>query len=216
MLPAFKQSACRPSCASIEMPVVMGPWALCAIAPGRDDERVCFGCRRSPLIVRSRKSIATIVLAGAGKMGGAMLSGWLAQGLDAKRVVVVEPHPSQEISALAARGVRLNPSPKDIGAVATLVVALKPQMFREAGADAEIFCRLNHAGGVDHGRNHHRGPRGGLRRQRRPRHAEHAGGDRPRHHGGGGGEQRQPLRSVRSPTRCCAPPDRWNGSMTRT
>ena len=42
----------------------------------------------------------TIVLAGAGKMGGAMLSGWLAQGLDAKRVAVIEPHPSAEISAL--------------------------------------------------------------------------------------------------------------------
>jgi pyrroline-5-carboxylate reductase len=75
----------------------------------------------------------TIVLAGAGKMGGAMLSGWLAQGLDAKQVAVIEPHPSAEISAQVAKGVRLNPTPKEIGAVATLVVALKPQMFREAG-----------------------------------------------------------------------------------
>src|SRR6267378_147348 len=75
----------------------------------------------------------TIVLAGAGKMGGAMLSGWLARGLDPKRVAVIEPHPSPEISALAAKGIRLNPSPKEVGAVATLVVALKPQMFREAG-----------------------------------------------------------------------------------
>ena len=38
----------------------------------------------------------TIALAGAGKMGGAMLTGWLAQGLDAKRVVVIEPTPSGE------------------------------------------------------------------------------------------------------------------------
>ena len=75
----------------------------------------------------------TIVLAGAGKMGGAMLSGWLAHGLDAKQVAVIEPHPSAEISAQVAKGVRLNPTPKEIGAVATLVVALKPQMFREAG-----------------------------------------------------------------------------------
>jgi pyrroline-5-carboxylate reductase len=81
----------------------------------------------------------TIVLAGAGKMGGAMLSGWLAQGLDAKRVVVIEPHPSDEISALTAKGIRLNASAKDIGAVATLVVALKPQMFREAGAMLNSF-----------------------------------------------------------------------------
>jgi pyrroline-5-carboxylate reductase len=77
----------------------------------------------------------TIVLAGAGKMGGAMLAGWLAQGLDARRVVVIEPHPSDDIRARAAKGVRLNPSATDIGAVATLVVALKPQSFREAGPD---------------------------------------------------------------------------------
>jgi pyrroline-5-carboxylate reductase len=80
-----------------------------------------------------------IVLAGAGKMGGAMLSGWLARGLDAKRVGVIEPHPSDEIRALAANGIHLNPSPKAIGAAATLVVALKPQMFREAGVMLKSF-----------------------------------------------------------------------------
>ena len=44
----------------------------------------------------------TIALAGAGKMGGAMLTGWLAGGLDAKRVMVIEPYPSDDIKALAA------------------------------------------------------------------------------------------------------------------
>lgn len=73
----------------------------------------------------------TIALAGAGKMGGAMLTGWLAGGLDAKRAIVVEPFPSDEIKALAARGVRLNP--QDAGTADTLVVAVKPQTFREAG-----------------------------------------------------------------------------------
>jgi pyrroline-5-carboxylate reductase len=82
----------------------------------------------------------TILLAGAGKMGGAMLSGWLARGLDPGRVVVIEPQPSQDIRALAAKGIRLNPSTKDIGAVATLVVALKPQTFAEAGADLKPFA----------------------------------------------------------------------------
>ncbi|MDP1868098.1 pyrroline-5-carboxylate reductase [Bradyrhizobium sp.] len=66
-------------------------------------------------------------------MGGAMLTGWLAGGLDPSRVAVVEPHPSADISALAAKGIRLNPAPKDIGDVATLVVAVKPQTFPEAG-----------------------------------------------------------------------------------
>jgi len=81
----------------------------------------------------------TIVLAGAGKMGSAMLAGWLARGLDARRVAVIEPQPSDDIKALAAKGVRLNPSPKELGAVATLVVALKPQSFRDAGAMLKSF-----------------------------------------------------------------------------
>jgi pyrroline-5-carboxylate reductase len=80
-----------------------------------------------------------IVLAGAGKMGGAMLTGWLARGLDPAQVAVIEPFPSEEIRALPAKGVRLNPQPKDIGSAATLMVALKPQMFREAGPDLKPF-----------------------------------------------------------------------------
>jgi len=81
----------------------------------------------------------TIVLAGAGKMGGAMLSGWLAQGLAAKSIAVIEPHPSDDIRALGKEGVRLNPSPKDAGNVAAFVVALKPQAFREAARGLKPF-----------------------------------------------------------------------------
>ena len=73
----------------------------------------------------------TIALAGAGKMGGAMLAGWLAGGLDPKRAVVIEPSPSPDIAALSAKGIRLNP--EDAGPVDTLVIAVKPQSFREAG-----------------------------------------------------------------------------------
>jgi pyrroline-5-carboxylate reductase len=80
----------------------------------------------------------TIVLAGAGKMGGAMLTGWLARGLDPKRVVVIEPAPSAEITALAARGVRINP--KEASAADTLLIALKPQTFRETGAALKSFA----------------------------------------------------------------------------
>src|SRR4051812_11485838 len=65
-----------------------------------------------------------IVLAGAGKMGGALLSGWLAGGLDASNVAVIEPYPSDDIKAIAAKGCRLNPAPANIGNVAALVIAL--------------------------------------------------------------------------------------------
>jgi pyrroline-5-carboxylate reductase len=87
------------------------------------------------------QSIAgTIALAGAGKMGGAMLTGWLAQGFDARRLVVIEPQPSPEISVLVAKGVHLNPPAKAVGAVDALVVAVKPQSFREAGNALKPFA----------------------------------------------------------------------------
>jgi pyrroline-5-carboxylate reductase len=72
----------------------------------------------------------TIVLAGAGKMGGALLIGWLTGGLDPSRVAVIDPAPSLEITTLAIRGIRLNPA--DAAPADTLVLAVKPQMFREA------------------------------------------------------------------------------------
>ncbi len=73
-----------------------------------------------------------IVLAGAGKMGSALLSGWIAQGLDPARVAVIEPRPSGNIRALVGNGARLNPEPDSVGAIAALVIAVKPQMFRDA------------------------------------------------------------------------------------
>jgi pyrroline-5-carboxylate reductase len=65
-------------------------------------------------------------------MGSALLTGWLARGLDPKRVIVIEPYPSADIHSLAAGGIRLNPIAEEIGAVAALVIAVKPQTFGDA------------------------------------------------------------------------------------
>src|SRR5262245_965356 len=73
----------------------------------------------------------TIVLVGAGKMGSAMLDGWLALGLSPRNVAVLEPQPTPEVTALAARGLRLNPSADAVGEVAAVVVAVKPQVAPE-------------------------------------------------------------------------------------
>jgi pyrroline-5-carboxylate reductase len=73
----------------------------------------------------------TVLLAGAGKMGSAMLEGWLALGLDARRVAVLEPQPTRELAALTARGLRLNPSRDAVGELAAAVVAVKPQVAPE-------------------------------------------------------------------------------------
>lgn len=74
---------------------------------------------------------STIVLIGAGKMGSAMLDGWIGLGLDPARVAVIEPEPSGEISALAARGLKLNPEPRALFDPAVIVIAVKPQVAAE-------------------------------------------------------------------------------------
>ena len=107
----------------------------------------------------------TIALAGAGKMGGAMLTGWLAQGLDPTRVAVIEPHPSARDHRAGRQGVRAQSDAKATGTVDTLVVAVKPQMFREAGAKLKPFVGPTTLGGLDHGGNHDRLARRGLRRR---------------------------------------------------
>ena len=39
----------------------------------------------------------TLVLVGAGKMGGALLEGWIGLGVDPARIVVMEPQPAAAI-----------------------------------------------------------------------------------------------------------------------
>src|SRR5205085_8273963 len=72
-----------------------------------------------------RDVAGTLVLVGAGKMGGAMLRGWLALGLDPKQIAIIEPNPSADIAALKARGVRINPT--SVNDASVIVIAIKPQ-----------------------------------------------------------------------------------------
>jgi pyrroline-5-carboxylate reductase len=73
-----------------------------------------------------------LVLVGAGKMGGALLEGWLRLGLDPKNVAVLEPQPAPELSTLVQRGLTLNPDPKSLAGVAAMVIAVKPQAAAQA------------------------------------------------------------------------------------
>jgi len=70
----------------------------------------------------------TIVLVGAGKMGGAMLEAWLGLGLSPTSVVVIEPQPMQELTTLAARGLTLNPATPAARKASAIVLAVKPQV----------------------------------------------------------------------------------------
>ncbi|MGC2590879.1 MAG: NAD(P)-binding domain-containing protein, partial [Xanthobacteraceae bacterium] len=73
-----------------------------------------------------------LVLVGAGKMGGALLDGWLRLGLNPKNVAVLEPQPAPELSTLVQRGLKLNPDPKTLAGVAAMVIAVKPQVAAQA------------------------------------------------------------------------------------
>ncbi|WP_170478464.1 pyrroline-5-carboxylate reductase [Ruegeria arenilitoris] len=68
-----------------------------------------------------------LVLLGCGKMGSAMLAGWLDHGLPARSVWVIDPFPSDW---LKSQGVRINAALPEAPAV--VLVAVKPQMMGEA------------------------------------------------------------------------------------
>lgn len=68
-----------------------------------------------------------LVLLGCGKMGSAMLAGWLEGGLPAESVWIIDPFPSDWVKS---QGVHVN---EDLPAQPTIVlIAVKPQMMGEA------------------------------------------------------------------------------------
>lgn len=71
-----------------------------------------------------------LVLLGCGRMGSAMLAGWLDRGVPPAAVWVVEPQPSDWLAGLAARGLHLNQGVPAAAGVA--VVAVKPQTMGAA------------------------------------------------------------------------------------
>ena len=75
-----------------------------------------------------------LVLLGCGKMGGAMLQGWLAQGLQAASVYVVDPHAPDWANE---RGVNVNQTLPENPAF--VVVAVKPQMMGDALPSIQRF-----------------------------------------------------------------------------
>lgn len=75
------------------------------------------------------------VLVGAGKMGRALLSGWLMNStIDPDRIYVLEPNPSAELAKLKSNsGFELNPTISQLEErnIAAVVLAIKPQDMTE-------------------------------------------------------------------------------------
>jgi pyrroline-5-carboxylate reductase len=78
-----------------------------------------------------------ILLLGAGRMGGALLAGWgMAKAFDTAAVMVRDPHPGEDA---IASGARINPDDSDLAEARTVVLAVKPQMWRGV---AEVVAPL--------------------------------------------------------------------------
>ena len=79
---------------------------------------------------------ASLILVGCGKMGGAMLEGWLRMGLKGDRITIVDPNAALHlVSVCEQHGIALNPSPEMIRPPEVLVLGIKPQMLDDAAAN---------------------------------------------------------------------------------
>ena len=86
--------------------------------------------KRESFIAMTLTLNGTLVLVGAGKMGGAMLEGWLKAGADPEKIVALDPGPPPEVLALLAHhGIRHNPAVDTIDNAEVVLVAVKPQVM---------------------------------------------------------------------------------------
>ncbi|SNZ06587.1 pyrroline-5-carboxylate reductase [Cohaesibacter gelatinilyticus] len=76
------------------------------------------------------ENAGTILLLGCGKMGSAMLDGWLKAGIPPGQVYVNDPYPSDWLKGLKNKGLTLNASiPANVD---VCILAIKPQMMHDA------------------------------------------------------------------------------------
>ncbi|MEM7620101.1 MAG: pyrroline-5-carboxylate reductase [Pseudomonadota bacterium] len=76
---------------------------------------------------------SSLLLVGAGKMGGAMLKGWLEQGLDPNQINIQDPSPSQDIiDFLAKYDCTVNKNPQENKPIDVIVLAIKPQQIDDS------------------------------------------------------------------------------------
>ncbi len=92
----------------------------------------------------AKKSPAPILLVGAGRMGSALLKGWLGQ--DIGPITVVEPKPSAGLKSLArSKKFALLPALPGAHKFSACVVAIKPQILK---SDAPLLAGVAKAGAL--------------------------------------------------------------------
>jgi pyrroline-5-carboxylate reductase len=82
--------------------------------------------------------ITPILMLGAGRMGGAMVEGWLRAGAFAgSDLMIRDPQPGP--AAERAQGAAINPPDAELARARTVVLAVKPQVWREAAAEVAAW-----------------------------------------------------------------------------
>lgn len=75
-----------------------------------------------------------ILLIGAGRMGGALIDGWRkAQAFALSDILVRDPYPTPALAAM--NGLSINPPDGDLVRAGTVLLAVKPQLWRDAAAE---------------------------------------------------------------------------------
>src|SRR5215475_2277048 len=104
--------------------------AFADLRPASQDAGMLTWGTRAPMTLEID---GTLLLAGAGNMGSAMLAGWLQEGLAPAQIIVQDPAPPPRATELLARrgltaqaAISSLPDPP-----AVIVVAVKPQVIDE-------------------------------------------------------------------------------------
>lgn len=84
------------------------------------------------------RSLTPVMLVGAGRLGGALLQGWTAsKGILPSDLIILDPHPGHAALAAEQAGALLNPHQDELARACTVLLAVKPQYWRET-ADALV------------------------------------------------------------------------------
>ena len=76
-----------------------------------------------------------VLMLGAGRLGGALIEGWSRfGGPQAEGLMILDPAPSEAALAAVRAGALLSPGPADLHRAQTVLLAVKPQTWREAAA----------------------------------------------------------------------------------
>lgn len=83
-----------------------------------------------------------VVLIGCGRLGSAIVEGWLGTGsVEASDLIILTPSSKPIAETAGARGARINPPAEVLATARAVVLAVKPAKWREASADlTEAFA----------------------------------------------------------------------------